>query len=94
MVVHEWAGLRVSRQIAGAGQGLWRCGRLWVVVVAAAVVIGACLVMLVTVSAHADRACTARCSQFEGGMVAGGSRQVYLVVSGGEPGMPGRAFSG
>jgi len=27
-------------------------------------------------------------------MVAGGSRQVYLVVSGGEPGMPGRAFSG
>jgi len=59
MVMHEKA-------------GLWRRGRLWVVVVvAAAVVIGACLVMLVTVSAHADHACTAQCSQFEGGMVAG-----------------------
>jgi len=59
---------------------------LWlVVVVAAAVVTGACLVMLVAASAHADRTCTARCSQFEGGMVAGDSRQVYLVFWGGQP---------
>jgi len=64
------------------------------VVVIAAVVIGAWWVMLVTASRHADRGCSAQCSQFEGGMVAGGSRQVYLVVSGGEPGMPGRGFSG
>jgi hypothetical protein len=94
MVVHERAGLRVSRQIAGADQGLWRRGRLWVVVVvAAAVVIGVCLVMLVIVSGHADRACTARCSQFEGGMVAGGGRQVYLVFWGGQPGMLKPGFS-
>jgi len=43
MMVHEWAGLRVSRRIAGAGRGVWRRGRLWVVV-AVAVVAGACLV--------------------------------------------------
>ena len=86
MVVNEWAGLRVTRRIAGVGRSVWQRGRLWVVV-AAAVVIGVCLVVLVTAYGHADRGCSARCSQFEGGMVAGGSRQVYLVVSGGEPGM-------
>ena len=95
MRVHEWAGLRISRRITDIDRGLWRRGRLWLmVVVIAAVVIGAWWVMLVTASRHADRGCSAQCSQFEGGMVAGGSRQVYLVVSGGEPGMPGRAFSG
>jgi hypothetical protein len=85
MVVHEGAGLRVSRRIADIGRGLWRRGRLWLMmVVIVAVVIGACWVMLVAASRHADRGCSARCSQFEGGMVAGGSRQVYLVVWGGE----------
>jgi hypothetical protein len=61
---------------------------LWLtLVVIAAVVIGACLVMLVTASGDADRNCSVRCSQFEGGMVAGGSRQMYLVFSGGQPGL-------
>jgi len=78
MMVRERAGLRVSRRIAGAGRGWWRRGWLWVVV-GVAVVAGAWLVMLATASGHADRGCTARCAQFEGGMVAGGSRQVYLV---------------
>ena len=82
MMVHESAGLRVSRRIAGAGRGVWRRGRLWIVV-AVALVAGAFLVMLVTASGHADHGCTARCSQYEGGMVAGGSQQVYLVFSGG-----------
>ena len=87
MVVHEWAGLRVSHRISGVGRGLWRRDRLWVmVVVVTAVVIGACFVMLVTASGHADRGCSAQCSQFEGGMVAGDSRPVYLVFSGGRPG--------
>ena len=81
MMVHEWAGWRVPRRIAGAGRGVWRRGRWWVVV-AVALVAGACLVMLVTTSGHADHGCTARCSQYEGGMVAGGSQQVYLVFSG------------
>jgi hypothetical protein len=61
-------------------------------VVIAAVVIGACLVMLVTAFGHADRNCSVRCSQFEGGMVAGGSRQVYLVFWGGQPGLQSTGF--
>ena len=94
MVMREWAGLRVSRRAAGPGRDLRRWGRLWLMVLIAAVVTGACLVMFVIASGHADRGCSARCSQFEGGMVAGGSRQAYQVVRGGQPGMQKRGFNG
>jgi hypothetical protein len=66
-------------------------------VVIAAVVIGviaACWVMLVTASENAYRGCSVRCAQFEGGWVAGGGRQVYLVFWGGQPGMQRPGFNG
>jgi hypothetical protein len=69
--------------MASIGRDLRRRGRLGVVA-AVAVVIGACSIMLAAAPAQANGACTAKCSQYQGGMVAGGSQQVYRVFSAGQ----------